>query len=99
MNRQASSMVPPEPPYSSGMVTPEPAELGHLLVEVLVVVDRVALGQLLALLGGAGLALAEVADRGDEVGLLVGQLEVHGSGGSRSGCLASGAASRRADEA
>ena len=36
---------------------PEPAELGHLLVEVEVVVDLVAVGELLALLLGAALAL------------------------------------------
>ena len=35
---------------------------------------------LAALLGAAALPLAEVADRGDEVALLVGQLEVHGGG-------------------
>ena len=56
---------------------PEPAELGHLLVEVVVVVELVAFGQLLALLLRAALALAEVADRGDEVLLLIGQGEVH----------------------
>ena len=67
MNRQASSIEPPEPPYCSGIVHPEPAELGHLLVEVEVVVQLVAVGQLLALLLRAALALAEVADRGDEV--------------------------------
>src|SRR5262249_7280878 len=56
----------------------EPAELGHLAVEAVVVELGPALGELLALLGGAALALAEIADRGDEVALLVGQLEVHG---------------------
>ena len=40
--------------------------------------SRVAVGQLLALLRRAALALAEVADRGDEVLLLVGEGEVHG---------------------
>ena len=37
----------------------------------------VAVGEALALLLGAALALAEVADRGDEVALLVGEGEVH----------------------
>jgi hypothetical protein len=58
----------------------EPAEVGHLAVEAVVVELGVAVGQLLALLLRAALALAEVADRGDEVALLVGQLEVHGAG-------------------
>jgi hypothetical protein len=40
----------------------------------------VAVGELFALLLGAELPLAEVSDRGDEVALLVGQLEVHGAG-------------------
>ena len=61
----------------------EPAELGHLLVELLVVELGVAVGELLALLGGAALPLAEVADGGDEVALLVGELEVHGGGSYR----------------
>ena len=38
----------------------------------------VAVGQPLALLRRAALALAEVADRGDEVLLLVAEGEVHG---------------------
>jgi hypothetical protein len=59
---------------------PEPAELGHLLVDPLVVELGVAVGELLALLGGAALALAEVPDRGYEVALLVAELEVHGGG-------------------
>jgi hypothetical protein len=42
------------------------------------VVLGVALGQLLALLGGTALALAEIADRGDEIMLLVGEGELHG---------------------
>ena len=40
--------------------------------------ELVALGELLALLLRAALARAEVADRGDEVLLLVGEGEVHG---------------------
>src|SRR5262249_43654562 len=55
----------------------EPAELGHLAVEVLVVMPGVVLGEFFALLGGAALTLAEVADRGDEVALLVGEIELH----------------------
>src|SRR5690606_8917617 len=51
----------------------EPAELGELLVDLLVVELEVAVGQLLALLGGPGFALGEVADRLAEVDLLVGQ--------------------------
>ena len=59
----------------------EPAELGHLLVDAFVMELGVAAGELLALLGGSTLALAEVADRSGEVALLVGQLEVHGGAG------------------
>jgi hypothetical protein len=58
----------------------QPAEVGHLLVDLGVVVLGVVAGELLALLLGTALALAEVADRGDEVALLVGELEVHGGG-------------------
>ncbi len=58
----------------------EPAEIGHLLVDAGVVELGVVAGELLALLLGAALAFAEVADRGDEVALLVGELEVHGAG-------------------
>ena len=57
---------------------PEPAELRHLLVDVEVVVLAVAVGEPLALVLRAALALAEVADRVDEVLLLVGEGEVHG---------------------
>ncbi len=56
---------------------PEPAELGHLPVEVGVVELRVSVGELLALLLGAALASAEIADRGDEVLLLIGEGKVH----------------------
>ena len=56
---------------------PEPAELGHLPVDVEVVMELVALGELLPLLLRAALARAEVADRGDEVLLLIGEGEVH----------------------
>ena len=64
-------MPPPEPPYASSIETPEPAELGELLVDLLVVELGVAVGEPLALLLGAELALAEVADRRAEVALLV----------------------------
>ena len=40
----------------------------------------VVLGELFALLLGAALAAAEVADRRDEVALLVGEPEVHRAG-------------------
>ena len=56
----------------------EPAELGHLLVEVLVVRVPAVVGQRVALLARAALALAEVAHGGDEVLLLVGQID-HGA--------------------
>ena len=77
MNRQASSIEPPRAAVLLGDRDPEPAELGHLPVEVEVVMELVALGELLALLLRAALARAEVADRGDEVLLLVGEGEVH----------------------
>ena len=81
MKRQASSMAAAGAAVLLGDREPEPAEVGHLLVELLVVELGVVLGELLALLLGAALALAEVADGGDEVALLVGELEVHGAGG------------------
>ena len=56
---------------------PEPPELAHLPVELVVVGPAVAVGEPLALLLGAALALGEVANRGDEIGLGVGQGEVH----------------------
>src|SRR5260221_13546741 len=55
----------------------QPAQLGHLLIESIVVVQPVAVGEPLALLLRPALALAEATDRGDEVLLLVGQREVH----------------------
>ncbi len=78
MKRQASSIVPPEPPYSSGIVTPSQPSSAIWLVDLEVVVLAVAVGEPLALVLRAALALAEVADRVDEVALLVGQGEVHG---------------------
>jgi hypothetical protein len=56
----------------------EPAEVGHLPVDLGGVGVLVAAGQALALLLGAALAGAEVADRLDEVALLVCEREVHG---------------------
>ena len=67
MKRQASSMRAAGAAVLLGDRDPEPAELGHLAVELEVVVLGVAVGELLALLRGAALARAEVADRGDEV--------------------------------
>jgi hypothetical protein len=58
----------------------EPAEVSHLGVDLAAVVDRVVLGELLALFLGPTLAPAEVPDRGDEVALLVGEPEVHRAG-------------------
>ena len=52
---------------------PEPAQLGELFVELLVVELGVAVREPLSLLPRPGLALAEVADRGPEVALLVGE--------------------------
>ena len=52
---------------------PEPAELGDLLVDLLVVGLAAVVGQRVALLAGPALALGEVADRRQEVALLVGQ--------------------------
>ena len=49
----------------------QPAELGQLLVELLVVELLVVVGGLLALLLRSELALDEVTDRGLEVALLV----------------------------
>src|SRR5204862_7067763 len=60
----------------------EPAELGHLRIDLRRMRLRVAGGEALALLAGAALAGAEVADRGDEVALLVGEREVHERRGS-----------------
>src|SRR4051794_15928464 len=58
----------------------QPPQLPHLSVQPVVVGLRVAVGKGLALLGGAALAPAEVADRGDEVALRVGEGEVHRAG-------------------
>jgi hypothetical protein len=57
---------------------PKPAQLRHLLVDLEVMVLAVAVGQPLALVGRPTLAVAEVANRVDEVLLLVGEGEVHG---------------------
>src|SRR5690606_1816114 len=51
----------------------EPAQLGELLVELLVVDLREPLREPLPLFAGADLPRAEVAQRGDEVALLVGE--------------------------
>src|ERR1044072_8995912 len=91
MKRQASSIETPEPRRRSGLGAPrspvplgdrppEPAELGHLLVDLVAVLVLVAAGQPLALLLRPALALAGVAARGDEVLLLGGEGEVHGAG-------------------
>ena len=53
----------------------QPAELGQLLVDLLVVELLVVVGGLLALLLRSELALDEVADRGLEVALLVGEAD------------------------
>ena len=74
-------MPPPVPPYSSGTEAPEVAELAELRGDVVVVKLGVVVGQPLALLGRARLALGEVADRLDEVVLLVGQAADRGGGG------------------
>ena len=79
MNSEASSIPPPEPPYSLGDRHPEPPELGHLPVQAVGVELGVAVRQLGALLARPALAAAEVLDRGDEVALLVGEGEVHGA--------------------
>ncbi|GAA3598737.1 hypothetical protein GCM10022419_097940 [Nonomuraea rosea] len=52
---------------------PEPAELGHLPVQLGVVRLAAAVGQLEPLLAGPRLAPAEVLDRGHEVAPLIGQ--------------------------
>ena len=70
-----STMPPPEPPYSSSMPDSQPAELGQLLVELLVVELLVVVRRLLALLLRSELALDEVADRLLEVALLVGEAD------------------------
>src|SRR5512132_840692 len=62
------------------MVRPSQPRSAICLLQLGAVELGVAAGELLALLGGAALAPAEVADRGDEVALLVGELEVHGGG-------------------
>ncbi len=56
---------------------PEPAELGHLLVDLEVVVLGVALGEALALILRTALVIAVALDRVDEVFLLVRKGEVH----------------------
>src|SRR5262249_23513699 len=55
-----------------------PAELGHLLVDRLVVVLAIALGEALALVRRPALVVAVAPDRVDEVLLLLRQGEVHG---------------------
>ena len=72
-SRHRSTAPPPEPPYSSGIAHAEPAELRDPLVELLVVGLAPVVGERVALLAGAALAVGEVADRLDERPLLVGQ--------------------------
>src|SRR5699024_2041067 len=61
-----------------GQADAQPSELGHLGVQLLVVRLLTACGQLVPLLLRAALAAAELADRVDEVALLVGQGSWHG---------------------
>ncbi len=80
MNRHASSIVASRAAVLLGDRDAEPAQLGHHLVDLGAVALAIGVGEALALVAGAALAVAEIADRIDEVVLLVAESEVHERG-------------------
>ena len=70
--RHRSTIPPPDPPNSSGIATPSQPSSATLAYSSGIVRMAPVRGQRVALLARAALALAEVADRVDEVLLLLG---------------------------